>query len=148
MIDEQDATADLFGGIPDDLPSAAEALAGDPGRWPRQMAEITDVLEDELTRLDRPLEPIAARRLACRLMARISRDCGGTWMYLPKGDALERVLRDAWMWSEYDGTTDGPGGVNTLAKKVGMTAIAVYRILAKQRALHRKSIQADLFDPA
>lgn len=147
MIDPTDErTTDLFDGVPDDLPSAAEALASDPGRWPRQMADITDVLEHELTRLDRPLEPLAARRLACRLVARICRDCGGTWMYLPKGDSLERVLRNAWLWGEYDGTTDGPGGVNTLAKRVGMTSIAVYRILAEQRALHRKAVQPDLFE--
>jgi Mor family transcriptional regulator len=112
------------------------------------MAELTDLLVDELQHAGAEPDPAAARRLAGRLMARIAREFGGGSMYLPKADALERTLRDARLWAEFDGTVDGPGGVAVLARREGLTTIHVYRILAVQRGLHRRSVQADLFDAA
>ena len=141
-------TAELSLGLADDLPAAAEELATDPSRWPRQLAELTDAIEDELGRLDEPLEPLKARRLAGRLIARIAREFGGTSLYLPKGDALETRLRDARLWAEYDGTVHGPNGVYALALKSKLTWVAVYRILARQRALHRRLVHGDLFSDA
>lgn len=136
---------DLFGDPVPDIVDAAEALHDDPGRWPRQMAEITDILADELTRTDSQMESVAARRMACRLMARIAREFGGGGLYIPKTDALERTLRDERLWAEYDGTVDGPHGIHALARREGLTAIHTYRIIAAQRALHRASTQLDLF---
>lgn len=127
----------------EDLPAAAEALASEPALWPRQLAEHADAIEDELQRLETPLEPMAARRLACRLTARIARSCGGTCIYLPKDDSLERVLRDMAIWSQYDGNAET---IRTIAQRLDMTAIHVYRVVARQRALHRRRFQVDLFD--
>ncbi len=140
-----DDNLDLWPEVDPQLVEGAATLAADPERWPRQMAEITDLLVDELEKSSPPMEPPAARRLAGRLMARIAREFGGGSMYLPKADALERTLRDARLWAEFDGTVDGPGGVNTLARREGLTTIHVYRILAVQRGLHRRSVQGDLF---
>lgn len=140
-------TLELFPGVDMQLLEGAATLAADPERWPRQMAEITDLLEDELAKPESALklDHAAARRLAGRLMARLAREFGGSSLYLPKADALERTLRDARLWAEFDGTVDGPGGVETLARREGLTTIHVYRILAVQRGLHRRSVQGDLF---
>lgn len=136
---------------PIDLMSSADDLAGvaslaaDPQRCPRQMAEITDLLADELAKSRPELGPEQARALAGRQMARLAREFGGGNFYLPKGDALERALRDLRLWSDFDGTIAGPGGVETLARREGLTTIHVYRILAVQRDLHRARVQGDLF---
>lgn len=143
MIDPDAMQLDMLGATLEDLPAAAEALASEPALWPRQLAEHADALEDELQRLDTPLEPLTARRLACRLTARIARSCGGTCIYLPKDDSLERVLRDMAIWSQYDGNAET---IRSIAKQLDMTPIHVYRIIARQRALHRRRFQADLFD--
>ena len=140
-----DDNLDLWPEADPQLLEGAATLAADPERWPRQMAEITDLLVDELEKSTPPLEPPAARRLAGRLMARLATEFGGSSLYLPKADALERTLRDARLWAEFDGTVDGPGGVHVLARREGLTTIHVYRILAVQRGLHRRSVQGDLF---
>ncbi len=128
-----------------DYLAGAASLAADPQRWPRQLAELTDYLEDELRHAQPDLPPRAARALAGRLIARIAREYGGTAFYLPKSDALERVLRDARLWADYDGTTTGPGGIEALARREGLCTIYVYRVLAAQRDLRRRERQPDLF---
>jgi Mor family transcriptional regulator len=129
-------TQDVFS----ELPAAAEALAEDT-RWPRQLAAITDALAHELTQIATPFEPLRARRLACRLTARLARDLGGSWMYIAKVGALERVLRDQWLWDNYDGTV---ASVDALARHTGLTAIHVYRVLARQR--ERRRARPDRFE--
>lgn len=130
----------------DDYLAGAASLAADPARWPRELVEITDYLADELGHARPELDPTAARVLAGRLMARIAREYGGTTLYLPKGLALERTLRDLRIWAEYDGTVAGPHGIEAIARREGISTIYVYRILAAQRDLHRRRRQADLFD--
>jgi Mor family transcriptional regulator len=139
---------DLWPASGEELMAGAATLAADAERWPRQMAELTDLLVDELRRAGAEHDTAAARRLAGRLMARIAREFGGSSLYLPKADALERTLRDARLWAEFDGTVDGPGGVAVLARREGLTTIHVYRILAVQRGLHRRAVQGALFDLA
>jgi len=139
---------DLLGEPDQQLLAGAATLAADPERWPRQMAEITDLLVDELMRAPSRLPPADARRLGGRLMARIATEFGGGYFYLPKADALERMLRDARLWAEFDGTVDGPRGVRVLARREGLTTIHVYRILATQRQLHLRRVQGDLFQEA
>jgi Mor family transcriptional regulator len=146
MTHETEHTLDLWPETDPRLLDGACDLAANAERWPRQMAEITDLIADELGKCEPPQEPAAARRLAGRLMARLAREFGGSSLYLPKADALERTLRDARLWAEYDGTVDGPHGVRELARREDMTMIHVYRILAVQRGLHRRAVQRDLFE--
>lgn len=122
----------------------AGRLASDPRRWPRQMAEITDLLADELAKGLPASEADMARPLAGRLMARVAREYGGAYLYVPKGDALQRALRDNQLWADYDGTCDGPNGIRALARREGLAELSVYRLIAAQRCLHRTS-QTDLF---
>jgi len=127
---------DLFGQI-------SQSLSAD-GKLPAVMADWIDLAADELTRGEGPMEPDTARRVAVRIVARLCREHGGTSPYIPKGDALERAIRDATLWADYDYTTDGPRGVRALARRENLTEVHVYRILDRQRELHRTRVQPRL----
>lgn len=145
-------TPDLFAPPATDPADAyldgAADLASDASRWPRQMAEWTDLLADELEQGRSGLAPTAARALAARLVARMAREFGGGSVYIPKADALERGLRDLRIWADFDGTVAGPGGIETLARREGLSIHCVYRVLAAQRDRHRRRVQPDLFEGA
>lgn len=130
---------DLFGDPLDLAP-----LGEDPSRWPRQMAELTDLCADEIRHAHPDLAPPAVRDLACRLVARITREFGGGAWYIPKPDALARTLRNLEMWAEFDGTVHGPRGVNAIARRYRLTPQQVWAILRQERALHRARVQPDL----
>ncbi|WP_052315056.1 Mor transcription activator family protein [Thiocystis violascens] len=137
---------DLFPDLLRDLPAAAlDTLADDPARWPAVLAGLSDYVLDELLTGLPATAPALARRLAYRVVARIMREHGGTQLYIPKGDAVLRALRDLEIWSRYDGTVDGPGGLNALARRHGLSAARVRVALRRQRDLHRARVQPDLF---
>lgn len=138
MSRDQTAMEKPSGPPTSETPGRVEQIAFDKQRWPRQFAEITGALEDELRRLEAPYEPGEARRIACRLTAGIARRCGGTVIYLPTTRSIDRLIRDNWLWAEYDGTVEGPRGISALSRETGITTIGIYRILAQQRAIHRR----------
>lgn len=123
--------ADPLGGLDD-----AEIIR----RWPKSLAEMSDVAIDALQRdgLDEP----AATRQALVVLAALSRYHGGRMFYLPTGDSLERAIRDNRLWKAYDGK---PETVTRLAREESLTEVAVYRVLAEQRALHVAKVQSKLF---
>lgn len=136
-------TLDLFG---DDLPAAAEQLAEDLGRWPTQLAEMTEIIQDELARALPELPDEVIRRAACRQICRFIGEYGGTRPYIPKDDAIRRALRDLSIWGEHDGTVDGPHGIRALGRKHNLSEVAVWSVLREQRKLHVKRVQADLLE--
>jgi Mor family transcriptional regulator len=101
------------------------------------MAEITDFLVDELARGPEAMPAPTARRIGGRQMARIAREFGGGYFYVPKADALERALRDLRLWTDFDGTVTGAQGINALARREGLTAVRVRDILKAQEEIHR-----------
>lgn len=107
------------------------------GRWPKQFAEMTDIITDELAEVFPSLEPDEIRRAGVRCIYRFAREFGGSNAYMPKLDVLERTLRDLKIWSEHDGTADGPNGIYALSKRYSLSSQAIWAILRKQRALHR-----------
>lgn len=126
----------------DALPDDVLDHLGDPeirARWPEALVTMMEVarlalvreLEDE--QLARRLSAIAVRALA--------KYHGGRMFYLPKGDELDRAIRDKRMWDVYDGTRSK---VLQLADEHGLTEQQTYAILNRQRAIHRKRIQPSL----
>ena len=85
-----------------------------------------------------------ARALACDGIGRIAIAFGGGNVYLPRNDALRRVLRNLRIWHEYDGTPHGPHGIGVLAKKHHLTEIAIYRIIEALRQEQRTLTQPEL----
>lgn len=139
-------TSDMFGGS---LPAAAaEQLADDTGRWPAQLAEMTDILQDELTLALPDLNADAVRIAAMRQIVRFCTEYGGTRPYIPKDDAIRRALRDLEIWARHDGTVEGPSGIRALGKRHNLSEVAVWSILREQRRLHIRRVQGDLFAAA
>lgn len=57
---------------------------------------------------------------------------GGRVTYIPQGDKINAVLRDAEIWRNPDGLD-----VAALAARYGLTRTRIYGILRKQRAIKR-----------
>lgn len=131
---------DLFG----DLPAAAEALADDPDRWPERLAEITDWLIDETAAAQPQLAAPAVRRLAVRLTTRLAVELGGQQWYWPMVGPIERLLRDAKIWAEYDRTVTGPNGVEALARRHKLATNTIWAILRQEEERHRRRVQPEL----
>lgn len=120
---------------------AVDELTVDPGRWERGMADVAETIISELNRLG-----IAnAARVGCQVAISLCQERGGSYWYIPRGEGLSRAVRDMAIWHEHDGTVSGANGIEVLAKRHGLTEISVWRILARQRALHVKKIQGELF---
>ena len=124
--------------MPDD--DIREEVLEDPGRWEKTMADIADVLVEELRRAGVEGAQCLGRKLAFAL----SQAIGGTQIYLPRGAAIRRASRDLGIWLEYDGTVMGPTGSGALSQRYGMSEIHIYRIIARQRGLHRLETQQAL----
>ena len=107
------------------------ARIASPDRWPQQLADLTDLVLAEIG------TDAQARLLACRIVTRITQEYGGTSLYVPKSDAIDRALRNLSIWAAHDGTVDGPRGIRSLAKSHKMSANAIWDILRQERALHR-----------
>ena len=124
------------------LDPSTEAVMDDPEHWERAMIEIADFAADEAEQAGLPWPH--ARRIGARIARRLCQELGGTRYYWPKGEAFERAVRDLQIWEEFDGTPDGPHGITALSRRHKMTDIHLYRIIARQRALHRKRVQMEL----
>ena len=121
----------------------------EPERWEKGMAEIADLLADELRQageaMKAPFLPTDARALAARLAARLFTCLGGSIWYIPKGANLERARRDLEISSAHDGTRAGPNGTEALCRRYRLSEVHIYRILERQRRMERQRRQADLF---
>jgi Mor family transcriptional regulator len=125
---------DLFGPVPAP-PGPAEVLE-DPEQWERAMAEIADFSAVALR--EAGVAGPEARRLGCAVAIRLCRELGGTRYYWPRGSGLERAVRDLAIYAAHDGTVGGPRGVQALAREHGLTDVHIWRVLKRQRALHRR----------
>ena len=133
-----------------DLADYADALAvaNPSGGASDFLVELTDLLADELAETLPALTTPQPRSLAARLVAQLARHLGGGSFCIPKGLDLQRALRAARLWADYDGTVDGAHGIRALARREGLTESAVYRLLAAQRQQRRRDTQPDLFPVA
>lgn len=79
-----------------------------------------------------------AQQYATRALAALARYHGGRMYYLPKGEALERALRDRDIYQRY---THRRESILELVEAYGLTEQHIYRIIAEQRALHVRRVQ-------
>ncbi|SNT07307.1 Mor transcription activator family protein [Pseudomonas segetis] len=131
--------SDLFG---DEMPTDALEHMQDPeirSKWPQALADMVEVIEAAHRRAGD--DEATARKRALVTVRALSRLAGGRLIYVPKGDALDRALRDRDIWQRHGGQNT----VETLASDYDLTVTRVYSILAEQRALHRKRSQPSLF---
>ena len=123
---------------PEAAVAQAEALADATarGRWPLRLLELTDICEAVIHR-----HPGAAQReLAERLVMEIANYLGGRPVYLPRGDALKRALRDRRIWRD-----SGKLSPDELATREGVCLQQIYKIIGEMRALEKRRRQPRLF---
>ncbi|MEZ6925649.1 MULTISPECIES: Mor transcription activator family protein [Aeromonas] len=65
---------------------------------------------------------------------------GGRAYYISTGDHLKAALCDRAIWDEFNGRN-----IDQLARKHGLSVPQTYAVVAEQRQLMRKRIQAELF---
>lgn len=132
------STEDLFG---DEIPDDALEHMQSPeirAKWPKALADLVSVIEAAHLRAGDA--PEVAQRRAFVTVRALSNYAGGRQLYMPKGDVLERALRDREIWGKYTGRN-----IDDLAESFDLTVVQVYSIIAEQRALHRQRIQPSLF---
>lgn len=127
-------------GDPQAAADYAEAIADatDRGKWPLRLLELTDLAEAQLARNSG--KALAPRELAERLVIEIANYLGGRPVYLPRGDALKRALRDRRIWRDC-----GKVDPDELATREGVCLQQVYKIIGEMRSLERKRRQGALF---
>lgn len=125
----------------DDLASHLDEIPAEVRKkWPKDLAALIDIFDDELKRLGYNEEE--SKLISHRLLAAQSMYCGGRYFYLPKKDGLEKAVRDLDLYRDWHDKGLEP---STLATKYKISIQHVYRIINEQRAYYRKRIQPELF---
>jgi Mor family transcriptional regulator len=136
-------TGQLFPDDSDQL-DANKVLANmqDPtvlARWEGSLKEMVEIAEAKLLAVLKPTS--TAPELARHVVFAICSTMGGGVIYLPRGDALKRAMRDASIYRDWKESNIQPAD---LVRKYSLANQTIYDIIAKQRALHRRS-EPDLF---
>lgn len=116
----------------DNLPASELEAA-----WPQSLADLVDVMEAELARQGIVSEPRAAAR---KLAVAMSHYMGGRAYYLPTGARMTNAIRDDVIYNEFNGRN-----IEQLRRRYGLSQPQLYNIIARQRRLHARRRQADLF---
>lgn len=106
---------------------------------PDLLGEVADVSARVLCEVA-GLESERAAYLGYHIMRAIAEAVGGTQVYIPKADAIERCARDQVIWDAFDGRNH-----RELARAHGVTEIHLYRIIKRMRAKERAMRQKSLF---
>lgn len=107
--------------------------------WEGSLREMVEIAEAKLLAEIKPDVPAA--ELARHVVFAICSVMGGRVVYLPRGDALKRALRDAKIYREWK---DIGTPIPELVSKYDLANQTIYDIIRRQRALHRKN-EPDLF---
>lgn len=107
-------------------------------RWPRSVVDLIDVLENELKRqnVSNP------RELARKQAVALSCFLGGRQFYIPCGDTILTALRDDLLYCQFNGRN-----MEELRRQYRLSQPQIYQIIARQRKLHTRRHQPDLFSP-
>ncbi|WP_397458189.1 Mor transcription activator family protein [Pseudomonas asplenii] len=123
-------------------PAKVLAHMADPAvvhKWEGTLKEMVDVAEAGL----RPLvkNPDVVPEMARAVVFAICDTMGGAVVYLPRGDALKKAMRDASIFSDWRDRNIQPP---ELVRKYRLASPTIYDIIQRQRALHRRN-EPDLF---
>lgn len=114
----------------DDVPQEA---------WAQGLVQLIEVQEAAFVRLG--MEASEAFRLARAGVVAIAEFQGGRGWYLPRGDALANALRDAEIYRRANRSN-----IQQLAAEYGFTDQHIWRICRRQRKLHLRKVQGQLFE--
>lgn len=108
-------------------------------RWEGSLKEMVEIAEASLRNKLGNAEEVPA--LARHVVFGICDTMGGSVIYLPRGELLKKAMRDAEIFREWHEHNAQPAD---LARKYRLASQTIYDIIARQRALHRRS-EPDLF---
>lgn len=109
-------------------------------KWPRDLAALLSIYQAAVQRLGYSLKE--AETLAHALITQLAMYCGGRYIYLPKGDALEKTIRDLRLFADWRDNQHTP---EMLVQKYKISLQHVYRIINQQRHYHLQKHQPALF---
>jgi Mor family transcriptional regulator len=113
---------------------------GQPKRWPMVLRQMCDVLDATF----KTAIPDASLRweTCAKAVIGISQQCGGCDVYIPRGDTLERQLRDhrIWVLMAEQGVSE-----HAISTNYVISERHVRRIIEEQRALRVTRVQGQLF---
>ena len=138
MAETLDLLADLD--LPDPL---AGMIAQDIEHvWPQMLVDVLNLTRDALVAAG--ATPDQARHAAIVMVRTMANYNGGRSVYLPRGQSLDDAIRDHSMYSAWS----KGAAIADLMREHTLTEQCVYRIIARERELHRKKVQPGLFDSA
>lgn len=108
-------------------------------RWPRNLAELVDVLTAHYRRRGR--EADQAGDEARQVVLALASHFGGRPLYLPKGAILETALLHARIWHEHTGNN-----TEELAQRHRLTPRQIQKVIAQQGKYRRGLRQKSLFN--
>lgn len=106
-------------------------------RWPKSLVELIDILEAELVRQGNTGAP---RELARKQALALSHYLGGRQYYIPCGTSMLAALRDDLIYCQFNGRN-----IEELRRAHRLSQPQIYQIIARQRQLHTRRRQPDLF---
>lgn len=130
---EETLSADLL----EHLPNITDEVKR---KWPRDLVALIDIYCGALVRMGYGADE--SSRMAHLLITELAIYCGGRYIYLPKGDALERAIRDLSLFQDWRDRQHTP---EMLVSKYKISLQHVYRIIDEQRKYHLNKIQPGLF---
>lgn len=109
-------------------------------RWEGTLIELASLAEFKLRQL-LPDRPDDVANIARAVVLAICETMGGSVVYLPRGNAVRRAMRDSEIFREWREKSQRP---DVLGRKFDLASQTIYDIIARQRVLHRQQ-EPDLF---
>lgn len=107
--------------------------------WAPLLADIREVLAAHSRRTLRMDEEQSQRDAAGKTIE-LAQFFGGRFIYLPQGAALRRAIRDQDIYRRHVDHAEHPGA---LAQAFGLSEMAIYKILSRQRMIAERAKAAD-----
>ena len=124
---------------PLELIERAGTVLDDKTRWPQRLVEIYDVLFAYNSRRRYAGVDEAARDATAQAIL-LADYLGGAVVYLPRGDALRKAVRDSEAYRRHNGRN-----TEELAREYGMTTTKFYELIAREKARRLRRMQGRLF---
>lgn len=123
---------------PVDLIERGGEVLADKSRWPQRLVELYDVLFAYARKVGRSESDAALDASAQSVL--IADYLGGSVVYLPRGEALRKAVRDSEAYRRHNGRN-----TEVLAREYGMTTTKFYELLARERKRRLRKMQGKLF---
>jgi len=110
-----------------------------PESYPEILTTAAHAAFEEISKLLPDMPEVKRGVIAFNVAEAIRRNCGGSMVYISKGESYERSNRDRQIWDEFNGRN-----IPELARKHDLTESQLYTIIRAQRAIAQQESQGEL----